>query len=108
MKPKNIGRPKVAVIDDEPDFLLLVESWLKSEYEVTVYSHCDGLVENIGALEPDLVLLDIHMPEESGFTICRRLRSVPRPREPSRGLSHGVEDATRTFSCTSRRAAPVT
>ena len=77
MKAKNEGRPKIAVVDDEPDFLLLVESWLKPGFEVVSFSHCDGLVGKLRALQPDLVLLDIHMPEESGFKICRELRSVP-------------------------------
>jgi CheY-like chemotaxis protein len=77
MKAKNEDRPKIVVVDDEPDFLTIVESWLKPAYDVTVFSHCDGLVEAIQVLKPDLVLLDVHMPEESGFKICRRLRSTP-------------------------------
>ncbi len=77
MKVKRGARPKIVVIDDEPDFLLLVESWLKPSYDVTAFAHSFGLVEEIRALEPDLILLDIHMPEESGFRICQRLRSTP-------------------------------
>ncbi len=77
MKSKNEGRPRIAVVDDEPDFLLLVEGCLKTEYDVTSFSHCEGLVEKLRALKPDVVLLDIHMPEESGFKICRELRAAP-------------------------------
>jgi putative two-component system response regulator len=77
MKSKNEGRPKIAVVDDEPDFLLLVEGCLKPEYDVTSFSHCEGLVQKLRALKPDVVLLDIHMPEESGFKICRELRAAP-------------------------------
>ena len=77
IKTKNQVRPKIVVVDDEPDFLTIVESWLTAAYEVTVFSHCDGLVAAIQALKPDLVLLDVHMPEESGFRICRQLRSTP-------------------------------
>jgi CheY-like chemotaxis protein len=77
MKTKKEGRPRIAVIDDEPDFLLLVESWLKPDFETAGYSSCERLVEKIRAFSPDLVLLDIHMPEESGFKICRELRAVP-------------------------------
>ncbi len=69
--------PRPSATDDEPDFLLLMESWLKPSYEVTAFAHSFGLVERLQALEPDLVLLDIHMPEESGFRICLRLRSTP-------------------------------
>jgi CheY-like chemotaxis protein len=77
IKTKNADRPKVVVVDDESDFLTIVDGWLNPYYDVTVFSHCDGLVEAISALKPDLVLLDVHMPEESGFSICRRLRSAP-------------------------------
>ena len=77
MKIKNQGRAKVAVVDDEADFLTIVEGWLRPAFDVSVFSHCDGLVDAIGALKPDLVLLDVHMPEESGFKICRELRAAP-------------------------------
>jgi CheY-like chemotaxis protein len=77
MKGKSEDRPKIIVIDDEPDFLMLVESWLRPACDVTSFSRCDGVIEQIQALEPDLVLLDVHMPEESGFKICRKLRSTP-------------------------------
>jgi DNA-binding response OmpR family regulator len=73
---KNEVLPKIAVVDDEPDFLLLMESWLKPSYDVTSFSHCEGLIQKLRALKPELVLLDIHMPEESGFKICRELRAV--------------------------------
>ncbi|HEX4048378.1 MAG TPA: response regulator [Elusimicrobiota bacterium] len=77
MKAANEGRPRIAVVDDEPDFLLLVESWLKPAYEVSAFDRCDGIVEKLRALRPEAVLLDVHMPEESGFRICRRLRAEP-------------------------------
>jgi CheY-like chemotaxis protein len=77
MKSNRGARPKIVVIDDEPDFLVLIESWLKPSYDVTAFAHSFGLVEQLQSLKPDLVLLDVHMPEESGFRICRRLRSTP-------------------------------
>jgi putative two-component system response regulator len=76
MKTMNQDRPKIVIVDDEPDFLALLETWLRPAYDVTVFTHCDGLVEEIKALEPDLVLLDVHMPERSGFWVCRQLRSA--------------------------------
>ena len=75
MKPKSEDRPKIAVVDDEPDFLLLVESWLKPVYDVTSFSHCDGLVEKMRALAPDLVLLDIHMPVMGGIEAVQQVRA---------------------------------
>lgn len=77
MKARKEVRPLIAVVDDEPDFLLIAESWLKPSCEVISFSRTEGLVEKIRALQPDAVLLDVHMPEEDGFSVCRRLRATP-------------------------------
>lgn len=71
------SKPKVVVIDDEKDFLKLVESWLAPDYDVTCLSPGAGVCDVVRAVEPDLVLLDVHMPDQSGFRICRELRAVP-------------------------------
>jgi CheY-like chemotaxis protein len=63
------------IVDDEPDFLRLLEGWLAPYYDVSLVSEPEGACERIAALAPDLVLLDVHMPELDGFSVCRRLRS---------------------------------
>lgn len=68
-------KPRVVLVDDEPDFLRILEMWLKPHYEVTSFERSAGAVERIRALMPDLVVLDVHMSEESGFKMCRRLKS---------------------------------
>lgn len=77
MKSERKPRPRVVVLDDEPDFLLLLEAWLKPACDVTTLSHCDGFVDVVRSLRPDLVVLDVHMPERSGFDLCRLLRCEP-------------------------------
>jgi CheY-like chemotaxis protein len=67
--------PRIAVVDDEPDFLKLVELWLRPAYRVESFVRSAGAVARLKAFAPDLVLLDVHMPEESGFSLCRKLRS---------------------------------
>jgi CheY-like chemotaxis protein len=70
-------KPKVVLVDDERDFLTLVKSWLQADYQVAAFSDALGAAESIGALEPDLVVLDVHMPSGSGFDLCRWLRATP-------------------------------
>jgi DNA-binding response OmpR family regulator len=69
--------PKVLVIDDEPGLLTLVKVGLSQDgFQVlTASSGKDGLrmaYDN----RPDVILLDIMMPEMDGFDVCQRLRHV--------------------------------
>ncbi len=77
MKGNAESRRRIVVVDDEKDFLKIVESWLREHYDVTCLPAGEGLAEEIRSLEPDLVLLDAHMPAESGFDVCGRLRALP-------------------------------
>lgn len=78
MANKTDDRPKIVVIDDEADFLTAMERSLKALYRVTTLYGSEWTVKQVTALEPDLVLLDINMPEEGGFELCRELREDPR------------------------------
>ena len=77
MDQRETGLPQVVIVDDEVNFLKLVDHWLKSRYEVTCLTGGEDVVDSIAALAPDLLILDIHLPEGSGFEICRRLRKRP-------------------------------
>ena len=70
-------RKRIAVVDDEKDFVALIEAWLKPLYDVVPYTDAAAASEGIGDVNPDLVVLDIRMPSGSGFDVCRWLRSAP-------------------------------
>ena len=66
---------KILVVDDEPATLKLIESLLNSKgYETTLAK--DGLesLVSIQKEEPDLVVLDVEMPEINGYDVCYQLR----------------------------------
>lgn len=68
--------PAVLAIDDSPDTHELLDIWLSPE-GLSVHSAltaADGL-RLVCVLRPDLVLLDVDLPESSGFEICHRLKS---------------------------------
>jgi putative two-component system response regulator len=72
----------VLVVDDTPDNLALMSSLLKDRYRVKVANHGErGL--RIAATDPapDLILLDIMMPDIDGYEVCRRLKADPRTRD---------------------------
>jgi phosphate regulon transcriptional regulator PhoB len=72
-------RQRIAIIEDEADIVDLVRyNFRKEGFEVDSYSHGRQALENLRRSPPDLLLLDIMLPDEDGFNICRRLREDER------------------------------
>ncbi|HET7731102.1 MAG TPA: response regulator, partial [Usitatibacter sp.] len=69
---------RILVVDDAPANVKLLDQVLRvSGYEVvTAASGREGL-EKLAASKPDLVLLDVVMPEMSGYEVCRAIRADP-------------------------------
>jgi DNA-binding response OmpR family regulator len=73
-----VGKPRIMAVDDEEDTRLLVSACLeKAGFEVELASGGKEALSRVGYFRPDLMLLDIAMPEMDGFEVCRRLRAVP-------------------------------
>ncbi|MBT5536977.1 fused response regulator/phosphatase, partial [Candidatus Poribacteria bacterium] len=98
---------KVLVVDDEPDILDLVELTLVSEgFDVVTATDGAEALAAAHAEGPDLVLLDVSMPDLDGFEVMQALRGSPTTREipvimltaraqisdKLRGLSSGADD----------------
>lgn len=68
---------KILVIDDDPELGKLIEAVLKP-LELTVYQAYSGEegLKQAYAIHPDLVILDIMMPDLDGFAVCTRLREL--------------------------------
>ena len=72
----------VLVIDDTQDNLTLISEVLRGRYRVKVaLNGARGLSLAQAATPPDLILLDIMMPEMDGYEVCRRLKADPRTRD---------------------------
>jgi len=69
---------RVLIIDDEPANILLLESMLAEQPELEVKSITDSRLaeREFMDFEPDIVLLDLHMPKPDGIEILTRLRSA--------------------------------
>jgi two-component system alkaline phosphatase synthesis response regulator PhoP len=69
---------KVLIVDDEPDILEILEYNLEKEgYSVRTAGNGKKAVEEAKSFHPDLILLDIMMPEQDGVETCRQLREIP-------------------------------
>ncbi len=73
---------KIMVVDDEPDVVDLVKLVLESDgfSVVTAYSGKEAL-EKIDREMPDLVLLDIMMPQMDGWEVYSRIRANPKTKD---------------------------
>lgn len=77
----SLSAPCILVVDDQPhDAALLTEILETEQYEVwPATSGADALKKAVMLL-PDLILLDVNMPEMNGYVVCRQLKADPRTR----------------------------
>jgi signal transduction histidine kinase len=66
--------PKVLVADDEPDMLRFLKSQLQDVYQVLEAVDGQQAIDKASQFLPDIVLLDMMMPEKDGLQACRELR----------------------------------
>ncbi|MCZ7356883.1 MAG: response regulator [Candidatus Methanoperedens sp.] len=70
-----MNKLKILVVDDEPLNIEFMEGILSLEYEVVkAKSGIDGLIKAEKIL-PDIILLDIMMPNTNGYAVCKELRT---------------------------------
>jgi CheY-like chemotaxis protein len=72
---------RIAVVEDNPDNRLLVRVILESLYEVTDYENGFAALEGLQQQKPDLVLLDVSLPEMDGTEVVKRIRGDGRLRD---------------------------
>ena len=71
---------KIAVVEDNPDNRLLVQVILEPLYEVVEYETGFAALAGLPQDKPDVVLLDISLPEMDGSEVLRRIRADPQLR----------------------------
>ena len=77
-----IDRPTILVVDDTPDNLMLMNGLLAPTYRVKVANSGIKALKIAGTQpQPELILLDIMMPEMDGYEVCRRLKADPATRD---------------------------
>jgi PAS domain S-box-containing protein len=90
------GRPRVLVVEDNPDLRHFLHDVLVDEYNVTLEEDGDDGIKAALADPPDLIVTDLMMPRCDGETFLRTLRSRPDfPNVPALVLSARADDALR-------------
>ena len=66
-------RSKILIVDDERGIVDMIKSYFQAQYEIlTAYNGQEALQK--AANGPDLILLDINMPDIDGLTVCQKIR----------------------------------
>lgn len=105
---------KILIVDDEPNILLSLEFLMKKKgYQVFIARDGKEAIEIIDKTVPNLVVLDIMMPEVDGYEVCKYIKTKPKfadskviflsakikEEEIQKGLALGADDyMTKPFS----------
>ncbi len=66
-------KTKILIVDDEHGIVDMIQSYFQKQYDIlTAYSGQEALQKI--ASNPDLILLDINMPDIDGLTVCQKVR----------------------------------
>jgi putative two-component system response regulator len=69
----------VLVVDDEPVNIMVLSDLLKTKYRVIAAKNGEQALNRVqGESPPDLILLDVMMPDMDGFQVCSTLKNNPR------------------------------
>ncbi len=90
---------RILIVDDEPDVTELVSYQLRAKgFAVEALNNPTQSIARIRSFQPDLVILDVMMPEISGIQICRMLRADPKTKTiPVVFLTARAEEADRVL-----------
>ena len=71
----------VAVVDDNSDNRLIIRTILEDQYEIEEFAAGTEAIQSFRQKRPDVVILDISLPEMDGTEILRLIRNDPRLRD---------------------------
>lgn len=74
----NFYRAQILIIDDAPDSITAAATVLQdADYQLRIAINAATALPLIAQLPPDLILLDVNLPDIDGFTLCRKLKASP-------------------------------
>ena len=75
-----VVRPRVLIVDDDQDLLELLKDALHDRYDVDVASTALDAASRLTVFQPDVILLDIRLPDLSGLEVCRHFQGYKKSR----------------------------
>jgi CheY-like chemotaxis protein len=83
---------KILVCDDEQDILQIVKLALSKEYDVVARDKIVDIEDLVAEVKPDVILLDVWIPEMGGEEAVKRLKANPKTAEIPVYLLSGNQD----------------
>ena len=74
----NFGKRKILIVDDVPTNITVLTEILMSDYKMLCATNGKDALKLAASSVPDLILLDIMMPDMDGYEVCRQLKSDDR------------------------------
>ncbi|WP_217593851.1 response regulator transcription factor [Cohnella sp. GbtcB17] len=77
----NVSDIRIAIVDDEPSIVTMLQMVLRREgfHQLYAASTCAEALDLAATVSPDIVLLDIMLPDGSGLELCSKLREYGNP-----------------------------
>ncbi|MDM8537495.1 hybrid sensor histidine kinase/response regulator [Desulfobacterales bacterium HSG17] len=76
------SKSKILIVDDEPENIRILANLLKNKFiTLAVTNGIDALEQAASENRPDIILLDIVMPDMDGYEVCQRLKSNKKTRD---------------------------
>lgn len=73
----NSPQPKILIVDDDPPICQLISRFLSyNNYQIASAANAKLARQFFQKLHPDLVILDVNLPDESGFNLCKEIRQT--------------------------------
>jgi two-component system, sensor histidine kinase and response regulator len=97
--------PSILVIDDEPNNFDVIQTLLNNEDYIFHYaSSGQRALDRVDRFQPDLILLDLMMPDLDGIEVCRRIKALPRWQSVPIVMVTALTDKTALEKCLSTGA----
>jgi sigma-B regulation protein RsbU (phosphoserine phosphatase) len=78
---RDLSESRILIVDDVRTNVDMLVAALRNDYRLSVALNGESALRSVEKNPPDLVLLDIMMPDLDGYEVCRRLRASPATRE---------------------------